>query len=194
MKQSKEIAGILLAAGSSSRFGSNKLLQPLANNKTLAVSAAINLKNTVANVIAVVRPKDSELIDAFSQLNLKVVVNERADEGMSSSLISGIQASGQSAGWIIALADMPWVKPETINTLKEQLLNGETMVAPVYQGRRGNPVGFSAKWKNTLLELEGDKGARDLLINHSEELYTFDTDDQGVAMDVDFPADINNQK
>ena len=183
----------MLAAGSSSRFGSNKLLQPLANNKTLAVSAAINLKNTVADVIVVVRPEDLELMDAFSQLNLKVVVNERADEGMSSSIISGIQASGQSAGWIIALADMPWVKPKTINTLKEQLLNGETMVAPVYQGQRGNPVGFSSKWKNALLELEGDKGARDLLINHSEELYTFETDDQGVAMDVDFPSDINNQ-
>ena len=187
-----KISGILLAAGASTRFGSSKLLQPLANGEAVGTAAAKTLREVLPDTVVVVRPEDKELIDVLLSLDFKVLENSHAQNGMASSLVEGIKATGKSDGWLIALADMPWVKPETIEALKQQLLKGSSMVAPVYKGTRGNPVGFSTKWKDQLMKLQGDKGARDLLAKYASELFLVDTDDQGVLMDIDYPTDLNS--
>ena len=184
----------MLAAGSSKRFGSDKLLQPLSNNKTVAVTSAKNLKQVMQKVVAVIRPGDARLEDELLSLDIKVVVNQHADSGMASSIVAGIMASSEADGWLIALADMPWVKPETMRGLKEKILQGESMVAPVCENRRGNPVGFSRQWKQDLLKLQGDHGARDLLANSPEKLFKYHTDDKGILMDIDYPSDLYNQE
>ena len=148
MKTTDKIFAILLAAGSSKRFGKDKLLQRLANNKTVAATTAANLKKATPHVIAVIRPGDAQLEDELQALDIRVVVNQHADSGMASSIVAGIMASSEADGWLIALADMPWVKPETITRLKEKLLQGKSIVAPVHENRRGNPVGFSKQWKD----------------------------------------------
>lgn len=184
------ITGILLAAGASSRFGSAKLLHPLAHNRLVGIASAETLLKVLPESIVIVRPGDRELINAYKTLGIKVVVNSQADEGMASSIITGVCATRESNGWIIALADMPWVQPATIKTLAEQLLKGASMVAPVYQGQRGNPVGFSSTWGTELLQLQGDKGARELLIQHNDNLSLLAINDPGVTMDIDSPDDL----
>ena len=62
----------------------------------------------VPNTIAVVQPGDHALIEAFSEIGLKVVENPLADEGMGASLAAGVNATSGAGGWLIALADMPW--------------------------------------------------------------------------------------
>ena len=114
----------------------------------------------------------------------------RADEGMGTSLAAGINATSSADGWLIALADMPWMQPATITALVNQLKNGASMVAPVYQGQRGHPVGFSARWQQPLQELSGDKGARDLLANYPAELELLTTGDAGILKDIDHPQDL----
>jgi molybdenum cofactor cytidylyltransferase len=109
---------------------------------------------------------------------------------MATSIAAGVQAASQSDGWLIMLADMPWVQAKTIELLKEELLAGASIVAPVYRGQRGNPVGFSARWRDNLLALRGDTGARELLSQNPHELTLLETDDQGVLLDVDFPDDL----
>jgi len=190
---SKKIVVILLAAGSSKRFGKDKLLQRLSNNKTVVAGTVANLKKVTPNVIAVIRPDHAQLENELQALDIRVVVNQRASGGMASSIVAGILASQQADGWIIALADMPWVKPETIVRIKEKLLQGKSIVAPVHENQRGNPVGFSRQWKEALLKLQGDMGARDILTNHSEKLFTFDTNDKGVFMDIDYPGDLDQK-
>jgi len=145
-------------------------------------------------VVAVIRPGDARLEDELLSLDIKVVVNQHADSGMASSIVAGIMASSEADGWLIALADMPWVKPETMRGLKEKILQGESMVAPVCENRRGNPVGFSRQWKQDLLKLQGDHGARDLLANSPEKLFKYHTDDKGILMDIDYPSDLYNQE
>ncbi|MBT8439004.1 MAG: nucleotidyltransferase family protein [Gammaproteobacteria bacterium] len=194
MKRPKNIFAILLAAGSSKRFGSDKLLQVLSNNKTVAGTSAKNLKQVMPKVVAVIRPGDARLENELRSFDIRVVVNQHAENGMASSIVAGIMASSAADGWLIALADMPWVKPETMRALKEKLLQGESMVAPVCENRRGNPVGFSRQWKEELLKLQGDHGARDLLINSSETLYKYNTDDRGILLDIDYPSDLYNKE
>ena len=186
-----ELVGVLLAAGSASRFGAAKLLHPLPDGVAVGVAAGRTLLQAVPNTIAVVRPGDRALIEAFSTIGLKVVENPLADAGMGSSLAAGVDATSDAAGWLIALADMPWVQAATITALADRLNGRASIVAPVYQGRRGHPVGFSSRWQNELQALSGDRGARDLLANYPDEMELFDTEDAGVLLDVDHPQDLN---
>lgn len=182
--------GILLAAGSARRFGAAKLLQPLPDGIAVGVAAAHALVQAVPRVVAVVRPGDQALIDALSGIGLQVVENPLADQGMGSSLAAGIHATPDATGWLVALADMPWIQPATITLLLERLQQGASMVAPVCQGQRGHPVGFSARWQQPLRTLSGDKGARDLIVQHQDELELIDTEDAGVLRDIDHPTDL----
>lgn len=165
-------------------------MHPLKNTAPVGIVTAQTLLQALPESIAVVRPQDRSLIDAYQALGLRVVVNNQSELGMSTSIATGVQAARQSAGWLVMLADMPWVQPTTIELLKEELLAGASIVAPVYRGQRGNPVGFSAKWRDELLALQGDTGAKELIRQHSHEITLLDTSDRGVVMDVDHPNDL----
>lgn len=182
---------ILLAAGSAKRFGSHKLLHLLPDGVAIGVTAANNLLQVIPDVIGVVQPEDHALIDAFSSIGITVVENTRAEEGMGTSLAAGVNASSHADGWLVTLADMPWIQPATISALANELRNGASMVAPAYKGERGHPVGFSARWLKPLQALSGDRGARDLIATYSEELELVTTDDAGVLKDIDHPQDMN---
>ena len=184
------IAGILLAAGSARRFGTPKLLHPLHDGLPVAAAAAQSLVQVLPNTLAVVKPGDHDLIQVFTELGLHIVENPLADEGMGTSLAAGINATAMADGWLIALADMPWIQPTTISALADRLENGAPMVAPVYAGRRGHPAGFSSRWRQPLRDLHGDIGARDLIAENSDALELLTTEDAGVLRDVDYPHDL----
>ncbi|MGB5395772.1 MAG: nucleotidyltransferase family protein [Gammaproteobacteria bacterium] len=183
--------GILLAAGSATRFGSAKLLHPLSGGELIGVAAARALISALPNSLAVVQPGNQVLINAFSDIGLQVVENPLAESGMGSSLAAGVNAASGADGWLIALADMPWIQPATMTALADRLKRGASMIAPVYRGRRGHPVGFSSRWGEQLRGLSGDRGARDLISNYPGEVELFDTADSGVLKDVDHPHDLN---
>jgi molybdenum cofactor cytidylyltransferase len=185
------ITGILLAAGAGRRFGSQKLLHPLAGGDPVGVVAGRNLIAVVPDCIAVVRSGDHELIAALSAIGLRVHEHLGADGGLGTSIAAGVAATTSAAGWLIALGDMPWVQPETIRALADALRNGAELVAPVHAGARGHPVGFAAPWRDRLGALTGDRGARDLIGAHTARLVLLPTEDQGVLLDVDAPADLN---
>lgn len=187
-----ELTGILLAAGFSRRFGRTKLLEPLPDGIPVCIAAARVLRKQVPNVVAVIRKDDDLLRAAFEEMSLQVIENPHADQGMGTSLAAGINATADSAGWLIALADMPWIDPATIGMLAERLQQGASMVAPVYQGHRGHPVGFAQHWRQQLRTLSGDRGAKGLIEQHANELILLDTQDPGVIKDVDFPEDLES--
>lgn len=183
------IQGVLLAAGSASRFGGHKLLHPLTDGTPIGVAAARNLLRGTPTTLAVVRPDDHELTALLRAEGVTAIICETAELGISASLAAGVQASADADGWLIALADMPWISPETIRALVGLLEKGAQLVAPYYAGRRGHPVGFARRYKVDLLELSGDSGARDLLQANHNRLRQFHCDDRGILRDVDVPAD-----
>jgi molybdenum cofactor cytidylyltransferase len=185
------IFGVLLAAGSASRFGSHKLLHPLPDGTPIGVAAARHLKQGVEQAIAVVRPGDLKLQNLLRAEGLDIVISDHADRGLSASLVSGIRAAANADGWLIALADMPWIKPRTICSVARMLENGIDLVAPYYQGQRGHPVGFSRVLMPDLLSLAGDRGAGDLLRTKSGLLHCIDCDDPGILRDIDTTDDLS---
>ena len=186
-----EVAGILLAAGNATRFGGRKLLHPLPDGVPVGIAAAANLGRALKKTIAVVRQVDVALIEPLKSLGFDVVVNSRADMGIGTSIAAGVRAAGDAAGWLIVLADMPWIDPVTIREAGSRLAVGASVVAPVYGGKRGHPVGFSRKWRDQLLALSGDRGAQGLVAAAGDEVELFDTQDPGVLLDVDHPRDVS---
>ena len=184
------IYGILLAAGSASRFGSHKLLYPLPDGTPIGIAAARHLKQSVEDVVAVVRPDDARLADLLHAEGLTTIASEHAELGIGASLVSAINATENADGWLITLADMPWIKPQTIGAIAKMLEQGVDLAAPCYNGQRGHPVGISRRFLPNLLGLTGDKGASDLLRTNIDLVQFFHCDDAGILQDVDRPRDV----
>ena len=185
-----DITAILLAAGAGSRFGGDKLLHPLADGVAIAAHAARNLAAAGLAVVAVVKPGDFPLADMLEQEGCYVTICPDASRGMAASLAHGIAQSRNAAGWVIALADMPSVKSATIAGIVRELQAGKELVAPVYQGLRGHPVGFGKRFGPQLLALQGDAGARDIIAASDSALVMIEYDDPGVLHDIDRREDL----
>lgn len=182
--------GILLAAGQSRRFGSNKLLHPVSDDTPMLLVIAKKLVNVLPDSIAVINQDLIPYTKPLEQLGLRVVVNEQAHRGMGNSIARGVQASQDAAGWLIALADMPYIKTETITQLSDRIKDGSDIVAPLFEQQRGHPVGFNKHYKDELLALNDDVGARHIISNHQNQLEFISTRDAGVIADIDQSSDI----
>lgn len=182
--------GILLAAGTSQRFGSNKLLHPLIGNTPMLLVTAERLSSVLPGSIAVINQSLKHYSAQLQQLGLHVVINEQAQQGMGSSIACAVRASRDAGGWLIALADMPYIKKETLKLIINKLNEGASMVAPQFRQQRGHPVGFSQSYANELLALNKDVGARNIIKNNQDQLELVITDDEGVVRDIDYPEDV----
>ena len=182
--------GILLAAGQSRRFGSNKLLHPITDGTPMLLVVAKKLINVLPDSIAVINQDLIPYTKPLEQLGLRVVVNEQAHRGMGNSIARGVQASQDAAGWLIALADMPYIKTETITQLSDRIKDGADIVAPLLEQQRGHPVGFNKHYKEELLALNDDVGARHIIADHQKQLELISTRDAGVIADIDQSSDV----
>jgi molybdenum cofactor cytidylyltransferase len=190
-----KIVGILLAAGFSRRFGANKLLAPLRGAEAesgvrVAVAAAAHLAAALPEPVAVVRPRAQKVSQLLREAGCRTVICSKAAEGMGTSLAAGIRAAKDADGWIVALADMPYVQPDTIRRIALALEEGAAIAAPSFGGERGHPVGFARRFLKDLLALKGDEGARQILAAHPDWITLYETDDRGVLRDIDVPADL----
>lgn len=187
---SGEIVGILLAAGAGRRFGGDKLLHVLADGTPMALAAARSLGSACDRVVVVLRAAGHPLARDFEEAGYALVVCPDADGGMGYSLAAGVRAAHDAAGWVVALADMPFIQPDSLRTVAAALRAGASLAAPTFQGRRGHPVGFARQWRDALCALVGDQGARQILTTHREQVVLCPVDDEGVVMDIDRPQDM----
>jgi len=184
------IVGLLLAAGSATRFGSDKLQHALPHGVSIAVQSARHLKSELGRVVAVVRPDSDQLISNLKAERCEVVVCENAAEGMGASLACAVRAAGEADGYLIALADMPFLRRTTIAAVRDALAGGAPLVAPYFRARRGHPVGLSHEFFHELVALRGDEGAKRLLAAHEKQMVKIPVGDPGALRDIDRPEDL----
>jgi len=184
------ITGILLAAGASRRFGSNKLLQILHNGQTVLDTSATKLHQNVERMFVVIRSDDTASANLLSKLDFKFIVCDQADQGVGASLACGVQASADASGWLVALADMSFIAPSVYRDVVTSIKSGSLLAAPFYNFKRGHPVGFSSALYSELIALDDDTGAKNIIAKHAYELHALECDDPGVIRDIDTPADL----
>jgi|SRR5450830_59511 len=189
---SAALHGLLLAAGAGSRFdpsgADNKLLAALPGSDDCVVEAAARKLLAVLPVLAVVRSVDSEVARRLAAIGCALVECADADTGMSASLMCGVRQAHDAPGWIIALGDMPYVQSSTHAGLVAALKDGAEIAVPVYLGQRGNPVAFGRRHRDALLQLNGDKGARQVL--QAFPISEIPVNDPGIHRDIDTRADL----
>jgi molybdenum cofactor cytidylyltransferase len=194
MQTSLPPIGILLAAGYGRRFDplgrTSKLLQTLPGGGGLTVAgvSAAGLRRITCTALAVVRPGYPALAAELSAAGCQVIESADAERGMGAALAAGVRASPHAGGWLVALADMPWIAPSSYRAVLAALDAPKTIAVPVCDGRRGHPVAFGAAHGAALAALDGDEGARMLLRAHP--VRQVQVEDPGVLLDIDLPQDL----
>jgi molybdenum cofactor cytidylyltransferase len=194
VNRENRIVGVLLAAGRGTRFGGDKLLARLNSGdvvgEPVGVVALRHLRLAVPDVIAVVRDDDRALAAELGANGARIVRCVNADDGMGASLACAVQATADAKGWLVALADMPWISSATIERVSAAVAAGAPVAAPFYRGERGHPVGFSASCYSALVALTGDEGAKAIVGAHRDRVVRIDVDDAGVLRDIDTRGDL----
>ena len=186
--RTKDIAVIILAAGQSSRFGAEKIHYYLDTGKSILNTCIEQYQKSFTNISVVLSAND-QAEKIITEQGVTVVVSEHSIKGMSQSIISGVQSQNDASAWLIALADMPYVKPETLSSLAIKA-TFNTIVVPVCGHRNGNPVIFGRDFYNQLISLKGDIGAKQVIKDNFSLVLKVPVDDHGVLLDIDRPEDI----
>ncbi|WP_019530589.1 nucleotidyltransferase family protein [Dasania marina] len=186
------IAAIVLAAGKSTRMGAqNKLLLPFNNAPVIVQVVKAALTAQLQNIIVVTGHEADEVVLATQGLAVRCVHNADFALGMASSLRCGLQALESNVqpidGAIILLGDMPLVSGADIKKLLASFSNTDQIIAPYYQGKRGNPVLWGSDYFAEIKQLSGDSGAKALLTRHANNMIKVPVDHQGIFADIDSP-------
>jgi molybdenum cofactor cytidylyltransferase len=183
------VAGVVLAAGASERFGQPKQLLHWRGEPFVRVVARTALQAQLQPVIVVTGNYEQEVKQALEGLDVQVVHNPAWTEGQSASVKAGLAVVPQRVGGAMFLmADQPQIPVDLIQSLRE--LHANTLapiVAPVVEGRRGNPVLFDRRTFPDLAQITGDQGGRQLFSKYRATWLPWV--DAAIGLDVDTPDD-----
>lgn len=194
------LAAVLLAAGLGTRMGgaASKLTLPLGDGTVVGGALAALLDAAVFSEVVVVTGHDAEAVEAAARAALdrpappvSVVHNPAYAEGMSGSIAVGVRSLTGAGGVAVALGDLPFVRPETIQSVALALTRPDGVVRPVHGGRPGHPVLFGEAHRPALATLHaGDDGARAL----TRGALAVPVNDPGVVLDLDTPEAYRNAR
>jgi molybdenum cofactor cytidylyltransferase len=190
-RHAPRIAALVLAAGRSTRFGQgNKLIADLGGRPVVRHTVEAVLASSARPVLVVTGHMADEVRAALAGLDVRFVASPDYRDGLAASMKSGLAAlPADLDGVLIALGDMPGVTATDINRLVSGFApkEGRSIVVPVHQGKRGNPVVFAAHLIPEMMEVGGDMGAKQVIGRHGEEVAEVDLGSPRIFVDVDTP-------
>jgi len=188
------LSALVLAAGEGRRFDPSgrrwKLAEALPDGRSVVRASCEALLGQVDEIVVVCGAHESELARLLAGMPLRLLPCPEAAAGMGASLKCGLRASAPSVGWLLALADMPFVAPATLRAVGERLRQGADIVRPVFEGRPGHPVGFAARLREPLMSIGDEAGAAGLLRRLADRVVTVPVADAGCVRDIDRPDDL----
>ncbi len=191
MKAQPKVAGILLAAGSSTRMGQPKQLLPFRGRTVLEWVVDNALASALHRVIVVLGHEAEAMKPLLEQKKVTTVVNPRYGEGQSSSLKAGLrELAGDCEAALFLLGDQPLVTAKTIDRIIGVYADSPSpIVIPTFGGRRGNPVLFSRVTFPRIEALRGDCGARALFQEYAGEISRVEVHTPSILFDLDTEED-----
>ena len=196
MRDRYPVSAVVLAAGTSSRMGAeNKLLLPWGDKSVLEVVVNTLVGAALHEVVVVVGHEAETVAAVLESYPVRVATNDDFAAGMSASLRTGIEAAdAAAAGYLVALGDMPAITAGIVDLLCRRFNEaGESAILlPVNEGRRGHPVIFASDYREELLALSGDRGARSVVERHPGCVVEVPVSASGILADVGTPEEYRN--
>ncbi len=190
---SEPINAILLAAGLSRRMGAdNKLLLPYAGQPLVRHTAAILLRAGLHRVVAVTGHDAKQVEAALDGLDIEITFNPAFATGQMSSVVHGLQTLGDEAGaTMIALADMPYLRPDDYRGLMTAFLGcgGNRIIVPHFHEQRGNPIILPAADVQAVITGDLNTGCRQLIRDHPDRVFAFPVESAAYIRDIDTSAE-----
>lgn len=185
------IAGIILAAGMSSRMGSIKALLPFGDRSLLELVLGNARASRLSSLIVVLGHGEEEIRDKVNLAGTTVVVNDRYRLGQSTSLHAGLDAVGPASEAVMfLLGDQPFVGAKTIDSLLTAFAaHRPQLMIPTCHGKRGNPVVAHRLLFPSIREITGDTGLRVLFPELRGRIVEHEVTDPAIHRDVDTPGD-----
>lgn len=192
------IGAIILAAGSSRRFGDDKRRSTLPSGQILLEESIHKAASVIDEVVVVLRFGDKEFTNELAQRikgdGIKYYCAPDSAKGMGHSLANSISRVKEWDAALVFLGDMPFVQAETIESLigeyEFRKKTAAPIVIPVRHGRRGHPVLFAREYFEEIAAIEGDNGAKTVIDAHPEQVFSVEVEDPGVVRDIDTPEDL----
>jgi molybdenum cofactor cytidylyltransferase len=189
-RHASRIAVLVLAAGRSSRMGSNKLLEPLSEKPIVRHVVEAARASSAAEVIVVTGNRGDDVRAALAGPSVTFVDNPHFADGISSSLRAGLAAVGGDVdGVLVTLGDMPEITAQHLDRLIAAFspADNRTIVVPTRGGKRGNPVLWSRLYFAEMAAVTGDTGAKHLLGLYGDQVAEVDLNTDAVLTDIDTP-------
>lgn len=187
------ITGIILGAGLSRRMGKDKLLLEVDGEKIIEKVVKACVASNLDHIILIYRNK--EVMEIGRKYNIKTILNEKPELGQSESLKLGVRQAECSNAYMFLVGDQPFLNSDLINRLiKEYKENKEPILVPYYSKQRGMPMIISNVFKETLLGITGDKGARDIIRDNTSKVKRVYIEDGILGVDIDTPEDYKRYK
>lgn len=184
------VAGLVLAAGESSRMGRDKALLAYRGHTFLETVLAALRQADVTHIAVVLGHHAEEIQRGVDLSGTTVVVNQNYRRGQTSSLQAGIRAleGPELEALVLTLVDHPAISPDVVQRLVSAFRqDGSPLVVPTYQGRRGHPVLIGRTLFEEFKSLESSEGANTVLRRYREGTQLVEVEDPGVLLDVDDP-------
>lgn len=195
---SKEMAptALIFAAGKGKRYRNLKQLAEIKGKPLIQhVIDTVQKIDWKFEPVLVLGYKSDRIRDSIDTSDVKVAENPQFARGLSTSMKNGVKAcSTETTGYLFFLADMPLISPEDIRAVLARARSGYSLVAPSYHETRGFPVYLDRCWKEDILDVTGDMGAREIIKNNQEKLSLVSTENRGVIMDIDEKEDLKRVK
>ncbi len=190
------VTAILLAAGESKRMGDTDKRFLLYKGKPLVNHVMLNLWNSQqSQLIIVMQDNDNNLLNGKDNEQIKVIVNPDYQQGMTTSIQKGVAAaSDEMTGYMICLADQPLISTEDYNRIIEAfentyLSNKKCIIVPFFDQKKGNPVIFSAHYREAILAHKNMEGCREIIQANKEHIVKLEMPTNHILKDVDTPED-----
>lgn len=179
---------LIMAAGQSRRFGSQKLLHPLQDGRAI-LAHTVQIYRSLGLPVLVITGNDQSVHQLLNELGAPFHINEKANLGLGHSIASGIFQLAENNNCLIALGDMPFIAPSTVEKVALHLTS-DLIVRPTFQGKAGHPVGFGQSFFNDLKALNEDRGAQLILHKYPHHCLSIPVDDPMILRDIDTSADL----
>lgn len=181
------VAGVILAAGKSTRMGRIKALLPFRGKPILGCVVDHARRSFLNQIIVVLGSASDQIQQGVDLKQVRLLINKHYDEGQSTSLKTGLSGiSEETDAVVFILGDQPLIGPEVINALIEGFRRTSApFVIPTFEGKRGNPVLIDRTVFHRISQLKGDVGARALFNEYEDEIEEIEVKNHGILFDLD---------